>query len=163
LIDQVVAFGARSFSVVDGDAVVYDSGDDFERITAHLATVAMTGLVFNASNTNNNAENRSDNKGPEPETVIVGEVDGVPYAFIGLERVGGIMVYDVRNPRLPRFVNYVNNRDFTRDPETETALSGDLGPEGLLFIPAAISPNGQDLLVVGNEVSGSTTIYGVEL
>ena len=46
----------------------------------------------------------------------------------------------------------------------ETAKSGnagDLAPEGLLFIPAADSPNGKALLVTANEVSGSTTLYTV--
>lgn len=160
LLDQLAAFGARSFSVVGPEGIVYDSGDDFERVLAHLDQIDGR-TVFNASNTNNTRENRSDNKGPEPEAVVVASIDGVPYSFIGLERDGGIMVYDMRNPRLPRFVDYVNNRDFSQDPEDGTP--GDLGPEGLVFIPAALSPNGQNLLVVGNEISGSTTIYRVDL
>ena len=71
------------------------------------------------------------------------------------------MVYDISNPRLPRFVTYVNNRDFGVDQEGGNA--GDLGPEGLVFIPAADSPNGEDLLVVGNEVSGTVTVYRIAL
>ena len=69
------------------------------------------------------------------------------------------MVYDVTDPVAPTFVEYVNNRDFNEDPETGTP--GDLGPEGLLFIPGSASPNGQPLLVVANEVSGTTTIYSI--
>lgn len=157
-IDRLVAFGGRSFSVVTTDGVVADSGDDFERITAHL-DILDGSVVFNASNTNNDRQNRSDNKGPEPETVVVAQVDGRVYAFIGLERTGGIMLYDVTNPRLPRFMTYVNNRDFSQDPETGTP--GDLGPEGIVFIPAAVSPNGENLLAVGNEITGTTSIYRV--
>jgi hypothetical protein len=82
------------------------------------------------------------------------------YAFIGLERVGGIMVYDITTPRNPKFVEYVNNRDFDGDAEAGTA--GDLGPEGLTFIAPADSPNGRPLLVVANEVSGTTTIFQID-
>ena len=32
-------------------------------------------------------------KGPEPENVTVGTVNGRTYAFVGLERIGGVMVY----------------------------------------------------------------------
>jgi Choice-of-anchor I domain len=87
---------------------------------------------FNASNTNNAFDNRSDDKGPEPEGVVVGKISGKLYAFIGLERIGGVVVYDIHNSEAPRFVQYVNNRDFTAAPGTPKA--GDLGPEGLLFI-----------------------------
>ena len=149
------SYGARSFSILDERGRrVYDSGDDFEQITA-----AALPEYFNAKNDNNKFDNRSDNKGPEPEGVAVGKVKGRVYAFIGLERIGGIMVYDVTTPRRPEFVEYYNNRDFTQD--VETAEAGDLGPEGLVFIPASDSPNGTPLLVVANEVSGTTTLYEV--
>ncbi|MDF7800813.1 choice-of-anchor I family protein [Pontiellaceae bacterium B1224] len=152
---QLFSYGARSFSILDESGRrVFDSGDDFEQITA-----AAIPDYFNASNDNAKFDNRSDNKGPEPEGVVVGEIKNRYYAFIGLERVGGIMVYDVTNPRNPAFVEYINNRDFTQDVETPEA--GDLGPEGMAFIPASDSPNGSPLLVVANEVSGTTTIYEI--
>ena len=116
---------------------------------------------FNSTNDENQSfDNRSDDKGPEPEGVVVGKVKGRYYAFVGLERVGGIMVFDVTQPENTRYVDYINNRDFSvEDVEEEDA--GDLGPEGLVFIKADDSPTGVPLLVVGNEVSGSTTIYEV--
>jgi hypothetical protein len=83
----------------------------------------------------------------------------VTCAFIGLERVGGVMVYDITNPFAPFFVDYVNFRDFATDVESPEA--GDLGPEGLVFIEAKDSPNGKPLLVVGNEVSGTTTVFEI--
>ncbi len=157
---ELYAFGGRSFSIwTTTGSLVFDSGDELEQITA-----AAHPANFNASNTNNSLDNRSDDKGPEPEGVVVGEVDGRFYAFIGLERIGGIVVYDVTDPRDARFVQYINNRDFgVADVATSVQGDGavrDLGPEGLLFIPSAQSPNGIPLLVVGNEVSGTTTIYG---
>ena len=154
--DQLYAFGGRSFSIWDEFGnLVYDSGDDFEVKTAELFPEQ-----FNSNNDDNDSfDSRSDDKGPEPEGVVTGVVDGITYAFIGLERVGGIMVYDVSDPKEPEFVQYFNNREF--DGNAEEGTAGDLGPEGMKFIPAEDSPNGQALLVAANEVSGSTTIYQV--
>ena len=78
------------------------------------------------------------------------------------------MVYDVTDPAAAKFVTYVNNRDFSvsmedeADQEAALPAAGDLGPEGLAFIPAAASPNAENLLVVGNEVSGTTTIFQID-
>lgn len=153
--DILYAFGARSFSIWDAlGNLVFDSGDDFEQITA-----AEYPNDFNSNNDENDSfESRSDNKGPEPEAVIVAELDGVPYAFIGLERIGGIMVYDISDPAAPEFVLYINNRDFSV-MNVETSEVGDLGPEDIKFISAADSPNGDALLIVSNEVSGSVSIF----
>jgi hypothetical protein len=93
--------------------------------------------------------------------LAVGKVSGRTIAFIGLERIGGVMIYDVSDPAQPVFQDYVNNRNFAADPEDELELAGDLGPEGLLFIKAEDSPSGAPLLVVANEISGTTTIYQV--
>lgn len=161
--DALYAFGGRSFSIwtTEGQQV-FDSGDQFERI-AHAAVPAF----FNSNHTTSSLENRSDDKGPEPENLTIGQVDGRTYAFIGLERVGGVMVYDITDPAASRFVTYVNNRDFSvsvgdaADPAAVLSDAGDLGPEGLAFIPAASSPTGKPLLAVANEVSGTTTLFSV--
>ena len=149
--EQLYTLGGRSFSIWSSTgAQVFDSGSQFERITGFAEPAR-----FNASNDNANFDDRSDNKGPEPEGIAVGEIDGRTYAFIGLERVGGIMMYDVTEPSSPFFVDYLNNRDFA-------AGTGDLGPEGVHFISAHESPNGQPLVAVANEVSGTVTIYAVK-
>ena len=154
--DRIFVYGGRSFSVWDDrGALVWDSGDAFERITAERLPDD-----FNSTNDENDSfDNRSDDKGPEPEGLTVGTVGDRTYAFIGLERIGGIMVYDVTDPTAPSFVEYTNTRDFSGDAEAGTA--GDLAPEGLLFIPAEDSPNGAPLLVVTSEVSGSTVVFEV--
>lgn len=156
--EALYAFGTRSFSIFDEQLRrVYDSGDDFERITA-----AADPANFNANNDDNDSfDARSDDKGPEPEGVTVAKLWGRHFAFIGLERVGGVMVYDVSNPRAPRFVQHLNNRDFSADADSPQAL--DLAPEGLIVIEAERSPiPGVPLLVVANEVSGTTTIYRID-
>jgi hypothetical protein len=156
-VKQIYTFGTRSFSIrTAAGELVWDSGDQFERKTAELYP-----QHFNASNSNNTFDDRSDDKGPEPEGIAVGEAYGRTFAFIGLERIGGVMVYDVTNPTSPTFADYVNNRDFSK-PVTDVA-SGDLGPEGLIFIAPESSPNGKPLVVVANEVSGTTTIFQLDL
>jgi hypothetical protein len=145
--DQIFVFGARSFSIWSADgAQVFDSGDDLEQITATL-----TPALFNANDgLASQFDTRSDNKGPEPEGVTTGVVNGVTYGFIGLERAGGgVMVYDLSNPTNPTFVQYIRS-------------DLDVSPEGLLFVPAQASPNGLPLLVVTNEISGTVTIYQIE-
>lgn len=154
--DRLYAFGGRSFSIWDeAGNLVFDSGDEFEQIIAKAFPE-----FFNADNTENDFDGRSDNKGPEPEGVTIGEIGGRTYAFIGLERIGGIMAYDITNPLKPLFKGYFNNRNFLGDPEAGTA--GDLGPEGVLFISGEDSPNNLPLLITTNEVSGSTTIYAID-
>jgi len=148
--NELYTFGGRSFSIWDTDIKrVYDSGDEFERRTS-----ALPNARFNASNDNNNLEDRSASKGPEPEGVVVGKFGDKQYAFVGLERIGGVMVYDITKPAAASFVTYLNTRDGDK---------GDLGPEGLTFIPASKSPNGKPLLIVGNEVSGTTAVMQVNL
>ena len=144
--DTLYSYGARSFSIwTEEGTQVFDSGEELERITA-----ALTPSLFNANDGNpSQFDTRSDNKGPEPEGVTVGTVDGVTYAFIGLERSGGgIMVYDMSDPSSPSFVEYVRS-------------DLDISPEGLLFISSEASPNGIPLLVVTNEISGTVTVYQI--
>ena len=145
-------FGGRSFSVLrvteSGLEEVYDSGSDFEAITAkHFPD------NFNCSNDNIGLEDRSGKKGPEPEGTAVGTVNGRTYAFIALERVGGVMIYDVTDPAKATFVNYINSREFAAD------IQGDVSPEGLCFVPAAASRTGKPLLLAACEVSGTLAVY----
>ena len=163
--DHLYSFGTRSVSIwvenaqQTGVELVWDSGDQFEQYIAQHHPE-----IFNFNHEEAGLDNRSDNKGPEPEGVTLGQTGEKTFAFIGLERVGGIMVYDVTTPASPSFVQYINSRDFKATTEQiELGQAGDLGPEGLVFIPAKDSPNQKPLLVVGHEVSGSTTIYQVNL
>jgi hypothetical protein len=160
---ELYSFGGRSFSIwtTDGEQV-FDSGDELERVVADAVPD-----YFNSNHSESNLEGRSDDKGPEPENLTIGEVGGRTYAFVGLERVGGVIVYDITVPERSRFVTYVNNRDFSvsvedaEDVDAALADAGDLGPEGLTFVPASQSPTHEPLLVVGNEVSGTTTVFTV--
>lgn len=151
--DEIHAYGSRSISIWNAatGALVWDSGDDMETI---LSKHPVYGAIFNASNANNSLKNRSDDKGPEPEGVTTGEINGRMYAFIALERIGGCMVYDVTNPASPVFVDYKNTRSLA-------AYGGDNGPEGIIYISAANSPTGVPLVILANEVSSTLSFYAV--
>jgi hypothetical protein len=172
--EQLFAYGARSFSIWDENVnLVFDSGDDFGKISS-----AILGNDFNAAHTKNKGDNRSDDKGGEPEAIDVGEIEGRTYAFISQERAGDLFVYDITNPFNTAFVTHYNNRDFTVDYEmdddladpcdnnegmdcTQVNIAGDLGPESIKFISASDSPTNNPLLIIGNEVSGTVTVYQV--
>jgi hypothetical protein len=166
--EELYAYGARSFSIWTADGhQVYDSGSDFETIISGLIDDGdLPRDAFNANNDENDSfESRSDNKGVEPEAVAIGKVQGRTYGFIGLERIGGIMVYDITDPRAPFHVEYLTTRDFgveaqLADGSTNPAV-GDLGPEGVVFVEAGDSPTGRPMLAVGNEVSGTTTLFDI--
>jgi len=153
----VYGYGARSFSVWDGQGnLVWDSGNDFEGITAQDFPEN-----FNATDNENNFDNRSDDKGPEPEAITIGVVDGTPYAFVALERVGGIMAYDITDIKNPVFVEYVNTRNFEVDLESNPEEGGDLAPEDIQFVSADESPIGVPLLIVSYEVSGTIAFFSL--
>ncbi|MEA5531804.1 choice-of-anchor I family protein [Dolichospermum sp. UHCC 0684] len=144
--DQLYAYGARSFSIWDDQGkLVYDSGDQIEQILKQ-----QTPTFFNANNGSAaEFDTRSDNKGPEPESTVVGVINGIPYGFVGLERAGGgVMVYNLSNPTAPQFVQYIRTE-------------GDVSPEGLKFISAENSPNAKPMLAVANEVSNTVSFYEI--
>jgi hypothetical protein len=153
--EQIYALGARSFSIFNADtkAIVFDSGDDFEMYTA---TAPGISVLFNADHESNTPKGRSRAKGPEPEGVTVAQISGKTFAFISLERVGGVMVYDVTNPTDVKFVDYKNSRSVS-------AYEGDHGPEGITFINSTDSPDGKNYILVANEISGTLTIFEVDV
>ena len=157
---KVVLYGGRSFSIYRADETgltqVFDSGNDFEEKTA-----AYFPAHFNVSNDDNAYDSRSPKKGPEPENVTVGKIGDRAYAFVALERIGGIMVYDITNPEKTTFCNYINTRDFSEDPETAEKLTGDIAPEGLAFISAEDAPSHTPILLAAFEVSGTVGAYAV--
>lgn len=159
-----VLFGGRSFSIYEvgenGLTQVYDSANEFEKKTAEYLPGS-----FNASNDDNDVDSRSRKKGTEPESVTIGTVGAKTYAFIGLERIGGVMMYDITDPANSTFVNYINTRDFSEDPADRTVggtpLTSDIAPEGMCFISAEDSPSGTPVLLAAFEVSGTVAAYSV--
>jgi hypothetical protein len=129
--DALYSFGARSFSVWNGNSgdLVYDSKNELDIKAKEL------GIYDDA---------RSDDKSVEPEAITIGKVGTKYIAFVGMERVDAVAVYDVTIPTAPVFVKLFAVGD---------------APEGVLFIPAAKSPIGQSLVVVSSENDGMVKIY----
>ena len=173
--DAIYTYGGRSFSIWNSSGeLVWDSGSQLEEIVARDYPTA-----FNSDSSDTAAsallmvqgqpariDGRSDDKGPEPEALAVGTIGAQTFAFVGLERMGGIMVYDVSNPTAPSFVRYKNAalEGLALNPaNNSTPGSYDVSPEGMVFVPAAASPNAKPMLIVANELSGTTTMYEVRV
>ena len=177
--------GGRSFTIFSWDGrpdsglqLVSDSGSDFETLQLQVNGGLCDGCVdvanatcanrcpFNSDEAPPRMDDRSDAKGPEPECVTTGVMsDGRRLAFIGLERTGGIMVYDVSNPAQPNFQDYLNVRNW-RNGETinndEVAKNLNDGPESLVFVSASDSPLGREMVLAATPLAGRLTAYVLE-
>ena len=146
LTEQIYSYGGRSFSIFDEYGnLVFDSANILGKTTA-----AEEPNLFNEDE--GEFDERSDDKGVEPEAIALGKIDGRMYAFIGLERQSSILVFDISDPRDVEFITYYN----------ENRLTGDIAPEIIRFIGADVSPNQKNLLLVGYEVSGTVGIIQIE-
>jgi hypothetical protein len=146
-IDELTMFGTRSFSIWNAEtgALVADSGS----LEAQL--LALDSSRHNINRENLTADNRSDDKGPEPEALTVFTNGGRTYAAIGLERQNGLMLYDISNPNAPAFVDYLNGLDNML-----------ISPESLLHISAAESPTGFAYILAGFEgIDGTGANAGI--
>jgi hypothetical protein len=140
--EEIHAFGARSFTIWNSTFTkVFDSQDQMEQVTA-----VRNAAGFNSDGTPASFDTRSDNKGPEPEGITVGTVNGVQYAFIGSERTGDLFIYDITNPAAPVLKQYLNT-------------ASDIGVEGVLFVPASQSPTGKALVITSSETSKTVSVY----
>ncbi|MAU51548.1 MAG: hypothetical protein CMN17_04055 [Roseovarius sp.] len=143
--DQLFHYGSRSFTIYNeaGD-VVFDSGSLFSQLIAEIRPD-----LFNQDE--GDFDDRSDDKGVEPEAIAVGEVGGRHYAFIGLERDNGIMVFDVTDPTAPIFEQYI-----------DAEANGNISPETIQFIAAEDSATGNAQLAVAFEGDGNTVLFDLE-
>ncbi|RZK87337.1 MAG: alkaline phosphatase, partial [Pedobacter sp.] len=129
--DEIYATGGRSLSILNAGtgALVANIGKDLEQ------------HVIDAGKYD---DERSDNKGVEVEGVTVAQVNGKMLAFIGLERVDMVAVYDVTTSAAPKFVQLFSTGD---------------APEGVLFVKPKDSPNGRSLLIVASEGDGTVKFF----
>lgn len=87
----------------------------------------------------------------------MGTVNGRTYAFAGLERIGGVMIYDITDPSAVTFRNYVNSRNYLAD------IYDDVSPEGVIFVAAEQNSSGAPLVIASNEVSGTVSVTASDM
>jgi hypothetical protein len=129
--DALYSFGSRSFSIWNSatGAQIYDSKNELDIKAKDLGVYE---------------DSRSDDKSVEPESITIGRVGSKLVAYVGLERVDAVAIYDITIPTSPVFVKMIKTGD---------------APEGVLFISATNSPIQQSLLVVSSENDGAIKIY----
>lgn len=132
--DELYSFGARSFSIWNGQTgqQIYDSRNELDK-------EALNAGIYD--------DRRSDDKSTEPEGITIGRVGNRTLLFLALERVDAVAVYNVTNPVKPEFLQML--------------LTGD-APEGILFVEASKSPTGKSLLIVSSEGDGTVKIFTTE-
>lgn len=163
------SYGGRSFAIWTPEGrLVYDSGAALEAIT-HRACPS----YFNSQSDQNTFDDRSDEKGPEPEGVAVADLAGRSFAFVSLRRIGGIVAFDVSEPSFPLFQQYINSRNFSVEPKDLPAgypseyfvncAAGDLQGVKPVFVRGTDAPTGDPLLLLVNNYSGTVAIFKVRV
>jgi hypothetical protein len=163
------SYGARSISIwrpvtdvegVDTMTQVWDSGDQFEQLAATRRPTYFNADWDTTSGAIKKVDARSAKKGPEPEAVAVGKAYGKTWIAAGLERDGGVVLFDASTPTAPVFVDYINTSEPAGNLVTG-ANPGDVSPEGLLFVGEDESPTGSALVIASFELSGTVAIYEI--
>ena len=136
--DRITTFGGRSITVFDAEtgALLWDSGNS-------LQAIAVAAGQYD--------DGRSDDKGVEPEGIVVWQSEGRSYAIVGMERTKSSMlaVFDITTPSAGRFV-------------TSAVIPGSISPEDLHIIEAGQSPTRRPQLLISNEISNSLAVFDLE-
>lgn len=162
-IDTIHLRGSRSMTIYRNGIPIWDSQKLLEDIQISAFGVSNINgshaLSTDKLLVNYTPQDRSDDKGSEPEGVAVGTVSGSRIAVLGLERMSALVVFDISAPSAPTLIKWIQMLPITSTPVTQaTAWS----PEGIIFIPAEKSPNGKPLFISSYELSGSLAIHQIE-
>jgi hypothetical protein len=147
-IEDPTMMGTRSFSIWNASTQerVFDSASMIEQYVA-----ANDPTTFNMNDgLTTKYDERSDDKGPEPEALAFGTIGGRDYVFVGAERQNGIFQFDITDFGNVSITSYFNTASSTAD-----SGGAFISPESIAFLNAANNPTGQNLLVVGYEGTGN--------
>ncbi|XP_071172556.1 uncharacterized protein [Mytilus edulis] len=167
--DDLYAFGGRGFSIrkLETMELVYDSGDQFEKLQQQYIPLLFNNNAGNGTKTvNQTFDTRSDDKGPESESLAVAHIGNAVLLFIGNERPGSIFIYkitgDASKPEFQSIWNGVQETDNKWEELYERRMLSGIDPEDVRYIPAEHSPNKQHILTAAGTVSGTFSMFTIK-
>ena len=162
-IDTIHLRGSNSMTMYRNGLAIWDSADLLDQIqTAAFGVANINGshsLSSDKATMNYVGQDRSDDKGSEPEGVAVGMVGDRRIAVLGLERMSALAVFDITQPRIPVFIEWLQMLPAKATPAKDVKY---WSPEGIVFVPADKSPSGKALIITSYELSGSLSIHQIE-
>ena len=162
-IDTIHLRGSNSMTMYRNGLAIWDSGDLLDQIQTLAFGVANINGAHSYSKDkatmNYVGQERSDDKGAEPEGVALGMVGDRRIAILGLERMTALAIFDITQPRVPVFQEWLQMLPTTATPAKDVKH---WSPEGIVFVPADKSPSGKALVITSYELSGSLSIHQIE-
>lgn len=174
--NELYMTGTRSFTIWDADAnVVFDSGSIIEEMLALDYSRTFNTRVDDTDDADDIAELKEDGvsyemvgdtayfwegvdarslkKGAEPEALAIATIENKTFAYVGLEKQGGFMVFDITAPKQTQFVQHFNDINYKALPPQ----AGDLAPEGMV----TFAQNDSNYLAVANELSSTVALFEI--
>ncbi len=162
-IDNIHLRGTNSMTIYRSGSVIWDSGELLDQIQTQAFGVANINGSHSLSSDKNTmnyvGQDRSDDKGAEPEGVAVGMVGDRRIAVLGLERMTALAIFDITDPKKPIFQEWIQMLPTKATPAKDVKH---WSPEGIVFVPADKSPSGKALIITSYELSGSLSIHQIE-
>jgi hypothetical protein len=162
-IDTIHLRGSNSMTMYRNGMPIWDSGELLDQIQTKAFGVANINgshsLSSDKSTMNYVGQDRSDDKGAEPEGVALGMVGDRRIAILGLERMTALAIFDITEPRNPVFQEWLQMLPTKATPAKDVKH---WSPEGIVFVPANKSPSGRALIITSYELSGSLSIHQIE-
>lgn len=162
-IDTIHLRGSNSMTMYRNGVAIWDSAELLDKIqTAAFGVANINGshsLSADKATMNYVGQDRSDDKGAEPEGVAIGVVGNSRIAILGLERMTALAVFDITEPRRPVFIEWLQMLPTKATPAKDVKY---WSPEGIVFVPADKSPSGKALIITSYELSGSLSIHQIE-
>jgi hypothetical protein len=162
-IDTIHLRGSYSMTMYRNGMPIWDSGELLDQIQIKAFGVANINgshsYSKDKSTMNYVGQDRSDDKGAEPEGVALGMVGDRRIAILGLERMTALAIFDITQPRMPVFQEWLQMLPTTATPAKDVKH---WSPEGIVFVPADKSPSGKALVITSYELSGSISIHQIE-